>query len=112
MNTSAINNGVEQVAASVEQAASSELGKIMEDVETLLSKIATVSGIDVADLRARVQDKVIAAKISIKAGAKQVSESAQTVATATDGYVHRSPWQAVGFAALAGIGVGFLLARR
>jgi ElaB/YqjD/DUF883 family membrane-anchored ribosome-binding protein len=112
MNTSTTPNGVEQLAASVEQAAESELGKIMQDVETLLSKIAAVSGIDVADLRARVQDKVTAAKISMQAGARHASESAQAVATATDGYVHRSPWQAIGFAALAGVGVGFLLARR
>jgi ElaB/YqjD/DUF883 family membrane-anchored ribosome-binding protein len=112
MNTSAIVNGVEKMAAATASAAESELSNLSADVEELLGKLAAATGIDVVELRARMQDKVSAAKSALAAGARQVSESTRAAAAATDGYVRSSPWQAIGIAALAGVGVGYLLSRR
>jgi ElaB/YqjD/DUF883 family membrane-anchored ribosome-binding protein len=41
-----------------------------------------------------------------------VRAQARRVASSADGYVRESPWQALGIAALAGLAVGFLVARR
>jgi ElaB/YqjD/DUF883 family membrane-anchored ribosome-binding protein len=44
--------------------------------------------------------------------AAPICETAGKAAGATDDYVHGSPWTAIGVAALAGVAVGYLLARR
>jgi ElaB/YqjD/DUF883 family membrane-anchored ribosome-binding protein len=112
MNTSAIVNGVEKLAAATASAASSELSNLSADVEELLGKLATATGIDVTELRARMQDKISAAKSALAAGGRQVAESTRAAAAATDDYVRASPWQAIAIAVLAGVGVGYLLSRR
>jgi ElaB/YqjD/DUF883 family membrane-anchored ribosome-binding protein len=112
MNTSAVVNGVEKLAAATASAASSELNNLSADVEELLGKLASATGIDVAELRTRMQEKVSAARGALLAGSKQIADSTRAAAAATDGYVRGSPWQAIGIAALAGVGVGYLLSRR
>jgi ElaB/YqjD/DUF883 family membrane-anchored ribosome-binding protein len=125
-NTASINdtldgakNGARRVgneaimgAERVRRTASSELGNLISDVEDLLKKVANVADVDVAKLRERVQEKLDTAKESLAAGSKRITETARDAAGATDGYVRQSPWQAVGFAALAGVAVGYLISRR
>ncbi len=43
---------------------------------------------------------------------RAVKMGARDAADATDGYVRRNPWQALGTAAAAGLVIGFLLRRR
>ena len=112
MSNSTIVNGIEQTASATAQAAASEFSKLSADVEELLGKLASATGVDIAELRVRLQDKVSAAKSKLMAGGKQVAESTRVAAEATDAYVRGSPWQAVGIAALVGAGVGYLLSRR
>ena len=88
--------------------ASFELRNLIGDVEDLIKRVANVSDADVAKLRARVEEKITSAKDTLKAGTAAVSNAA----SATDDYVHGSPWQAVGIAAIAGLAVGYLLGRR
>lgn len=103
---------MEQAAGRVKRTASSELSNLIQDVEDLLMKVAHVADVDVAKLRERVQEKLGTAKDTLAAGGKRITETARDAAGATDEYVHQSPWQAVGFAALAGAAIGYLLARR
>jgi ElaB/YqjD/DUF883 family membrane-anchored ribosome-binding protein len=112
MSNSTIVNGIEQVAAATASAANSEFNNLTADIEELLGKLANATGVDVSDLRLRLQNRASAAKSALLASGRQVTESARATAAATDAYVHRSPWQAMGIAALAGLGVGVLLARR
>jgi ElaB/YqjD/DUF883 family membrane-anchored ribosome-binding protein len=88
--------------------ASFELRNLIGDVEDLIKRVANVSDADVAKLRARVEEKITSAKDTLKAGTAAVSNAA----SATDDYVHESPWQSVGIAAIAGLAVGYLLGRR
>jgi len=83
----------------VNHTAPSELANLMADVEDLLKKIANAAGVG-------------AAKDNLVAGGRRIAATARDAAGATDEYVRASPWQAIGLAALAGVGVGFLLARR
>jgi ElaB/YqjD/DUF883 family membrane-anchored ribosome-binding protein len=52
------------------------------------------------------------AKDSVADSADTLRRQAQRVATSADDYVHDSPWQAVGIAALVGALVGILATRR
>jgi ElaB/YqjD/DUF883 family membrane-anchored ribosome-binding protein len=107
-----VGTEMEQAAGRVKRTASSELSNLIQDVEDLLMKVANVADVDVAKLRERVQEKLGTAKDTLAAGSKRITETAREAAGATDEYVHQSPWQAVGFAALAGAAIGYLLARR
>jgi ElaB/YqjD/DUF883 family membrane-anchored ribosome-binding protein len=55
---------------------------------------------------------VSTAKESLADGAETLRRQAQRAAVTADDYVHDSPWQAVGIAALVGAVVGILATRR
>ncbi len=103
---------LERGAERIKRTASSELSNLIADVEDLLQKVAHVADVDVARLRERVQGKIATAKDTLAAGGKRISETAREAAGATDKYVRRSPWQAVGLAALTGAAVAYLFSRR
>ena len=88
--------------------ASFELRNLIGDVEDLIKRVANVSDADVAKLRARVEEKISSAKDTLKSSTAAV----RNAASATDDYVHDSPWQSIGMAALAGVMIGYLLGRR
>jgi ElaB/YqjD/DUF883 family membrane-anchored ribosome-binding protein len=96
----------------VKRTASTELSSLIADVEDLLQKVAHVADVDVAKLRESVQQKIGTAREALASGGKRITETAREAAGATDHYVRRSPWQAVGLAALAGAAMGYLFSRR
>jgi ElaB/YqjD/DUF883 family membrane-anchored ribosome-binding protein len=112
MNAGTTINGNESVAPSIKRTAASEVQNLVADVEDLLKKVTNTSDADIARLRARVQDRVVSVKSSLAAGSQRLTETARIAASTTDDFVRRSPWQAVGIAALAGTVVGYLLSRR
>ena len=63
-------------------------------------------------VRNRVLRAVDAAKAGLADSADSLRRQAQQVAATADDYVHDSPWQAVGIAALVGAVVGILATRR
>lgn len=106
------SDSIKEGASRVKRTASSELGNIISDVEELLSKVANVADIDIAQLRQRLQEKIDTARSTVEASGRQVAQSAREAAKVTDEYVHESPWQAIGLAALAGAAIGFAFSRR
>jgi ElaB/YqjD/DUF883 family membrane-anchored ribosome-binding protein len=103
-------NGVD--AADVASAASTEIKNLIADVEDLVARIADLKDADVARIRSKVARAVGAAKESLADGADTLRRRAQSAAATADDYVHDSPWQAVGIAALVGAVVGILATRR
>jgi len=101
-------NGVEHMRGT----AASELQNLIADVEDLLGRISNLKDADVSRVRNRVEQALASAKESISSGTDSVRAQARRVASSADGYVRESPWQALGIAALAGLAVGFLVARR
>lgn len=91
---------------------SSEVSRLIADVEELLTKVAHVADQDVTTLRERLRQKISAARESVSTGTRRAGRMASTATTSTDEYVHQSPWQSIGIAALVGATVGYLLARR
>jgi ElaB protein len=89
-----------------------EFKNLMADVQELVSRIADVKDVDVARLRSKVQGALTSATESLATGAEGLQQRARQVAGSADDYVRASPWQAIGVAALAGLAIGFLAARR
>ncbi len=96
----------------LQSAAADEMKNLIADVEELLSRISDIKDTDVARVRGKVLRAVEAAKASLEQGADTVKRQAKRAATATDDYVHETPWAAVGIAALVGAVVGILASRR
>lgn len=107
-----VGDDLDAGAAHVKGAAAAEIKNLIADVEELVARIADLKDADVARVRGKVLRAVSAAKDSIADSAETLRRKAQRAATTADDYVHDSPWQAVGIAALVGAVVGILAARR
>jgi len=96
----------------IKNVASAEVKNLIADVEDLLARIADLKDADVSRVRNKVLQAVGNAKETIAANADNLRRQAREAVTATDDFVHDSPWQAVGIAALVGALVGILVTRR
>jgi len=102
-----LGNSVEAAAKKAKRNASTELSNLITDVEDLLKRVANVGDVDLENLRERVEEKIETAKETLAEGGMQVAKTARQVASATDEYVRKSPWQSVGIAVLTGAIVGY-----
>jgi ElaB/YqjD/DUF883 family membrane-anchored ribosome-binding protein len=107
-----IRRDLSEGADNIKAAASTEIKSLIADVEDLLARIADLKDADVTRVRNKVLRAVDAAKDSLSDGADTLRRQAQNAATTADDFVHDSPWQAVGVAALVGAVVGILATRR
>lgn len=85
---------------------------VIADTEELLRATAGQAGDKIADIRARTQDRLAAAKIKLAEAEAMVVDKAKQVGRVTDDYVHDNPWRSVGVAAGFGFIVGLLIGRR
>ncbi|MCX7164165.1 MAG: DUF883 family protein [Rhodocyclales bacterium] len=85
---------------------------VIADTEELLRATAGQAGEKIADIRARTQDRLAAAKIKLADAEAAVVDKAKQVGRADDDYVHDNPWRSVGVAAGFGFIVGLLIGRR
>jgi ElaB/YqjD/DUF883 family membrane-anchored ribosome-binding protein len=99
-------------AANVQSVASTELKNLVADVEDLVARIADLKDADVAKVRGQVLRAIDTAKETFAGSADSLRRRARRVAATADDYVHDSPWQAVGIAAVVGAVVGIFASRR
>lgn len=107
-----ITNDIAEGATNIKNVASAEIKSLIADVEDLVARIADLKDVDVARVRGKVVRAIDSAKESLSGGADSLRRQAQQAANTADDYVHDSPWQAVGIAALVGAVVGILATRR
>ncbi len=107
-----LKNDLDAGLHDLQSAAADEMKNLIADVEDLLTRISDIKDTDIARVRGKVLRAVDTAKASLEQGAETVKRQAQRAATATDDYVHETPWAAVGIAALVGAVVGILASRR
>jgi ElaB/YqjD/DUF883 family membrane-anchored ribosome-binding protein len=107
-----LGNDASEAAGNIKGVASAEVKNLIADVEDLLARIADLKDADVSRVRNKVLQAVGNAKESIAESADNLRRQAREAVTATDDFVHDSPWQAVGIAALVGALVGILVTRR
>ena len=85
---------------------------VIADTEELLRATAGQAGDKMAELRAKTQDRLAAAKIKLAEAEAAVVDKARQVGRAADDYVQDNPWRSVGIAAGVGFSVGVLIGRR
>jgi ElaB/YqjD/DUF883 family membrane-anchored ribosome-binding protein len=85
-----------------------DLKMIVSDGEALLKTVATASEDGYAAARAKFAEQVT----GIKTKLAEVSQPVMSKARQADGYVHDSPWTVIGAAAVLGILIGILAAKR
>lgn len=84
---------------------------VMGGVDELLRATAHVSGEGLAATRAKVGEQLEELRDVLGDAQSYAAGQARQAAVATDRYVHRYPWQAIGIAMAAGIALGFLSRR-
>jgi len=89
-----------------------DLRTVMADAEELLKATASQTGERIVAIRARAEESLKAAKARLVEQEEAILAKTKEAAKATDEYVRANPWMAVGIAALAGLILGILAARR
>lgn len=89
-----------------------EFKGLVSDAEDLLHSTADTMGTQTAAARARLSSRLAEVKDLVGDGIENFKRHGSEMVGASDDYVHERPWQAMGFAALAGVAVGLALARR
>jgi len=89
-----------------------DLKTVMADAEELLKATASQTGERVAAIRARAEESLKVAKARLLEQEAAALAKTKEAAKAADKYVRDNPWMAVGIAALAGLILGILAARR
>lgn len=89
-----------------------QLQKFFDDVEELLHRVADVDDSEISRLRGRVESSINQIKDTAQDRYEAAMESTRDAAIATDRYVRRNPWAAVGASAAVGLVLGALLCRR
>jgi ElaB/YqjD/DUF883 family membrane-anchored ribosome-binding protein len=85
-----------------------DLKVIVSDGEALLKTVATASEDGYAAARAKFAEELT----NFKAKLAEVSQPVMKKARQADDYVHGSPWTVIGAAAVLGMLIGFLAAKR
>ena len=90
----------------------SDFKAVVADAEAILSATAGQTGEKVAELRAKLMNRLASAKDKLIAAEEVVVDKAKEAARATDDYVHDNPWQSVIIAGGIGFIIGYLASRR
>ncbi len=90
----------------------SDIKSVISEAEEMLGATADQAGEKIANLRARIQERLRDAKARLADAEEVLVAKTKAAARATDDYVHESPWTAVGIAAGVGLLVGLLIGRR
>ena len=89
---------------------------VVADTERLLKTLAGATGEKAQGVRAEIDRNLELAKARLAEIEKAAVERGRAAALATDEYVHEHPWQSImaasAVAAIAGVVVGLLIARR
>jgi ElaB/YqjD/DUF883 family membrane-anchored ribosome-binding protein len=85
---------------------------VVADAEALLRATANQGGEELDAIRARAEESLKVVKARIAQEQTALIVKTREMAMAADGYVHESPWVAIGLAASFGLLVGLLSGRR
>ncbi len=89
-----------------------DIRSVIADGEDLLKAAADVSSEGFAIARQKFEKKLDSAKAKLADASHAAVEKTKETATAANRYVHGNPWPVIGVATVAGLLIGFLVARR
>lgn len=104
-----MSNSAEHVS---KQKLMDDLSAVVNDAEELLKATASQTGERISEIRAKTEESLRAAKVRLADAQEALLEKAKAVAKDTDAYVHENPWKTAGIAAVAGLLIGAIIARR
>lgn len=85
---------------------------VVADAEALLKATANQGGEKLAEVRAKTEESIKAAKARMVDAREALVTKSKEAAKVTDVYVHENPWKSVGLAASIGLVIGLLISRR
>jgi ElaB/YqjD/DUF883 family membrane-anchored ribosome-binding protein len=85
---------------------------VVADAEALLKATAGHSSEKIAEVRAKTEKSLSAARARMAEAQSVVLAKSKEAAHATEVYVHDHPWKSIGTAAAVGVVVGLLIGRR
>lgn len=118
MQTSSNNTDTKSVEAHFgtnsnhQSGVSREFHNFIADMEDLVKATSNLTGEDLVKAKAKISERVDAAKESITEMGESIAHRVGKGATITNQYVHEKPWNAIGVTAVVGLLLGYLLARR
>jgi ElaB/YqjD/DUF883 family membrane-anchored ribosome-binding protein len=89
-----------------------EFQHFVADIEDLIKATTSLTGEDLQRAKAKLNQRIHAAKESATEMSETVMNRARKTAESTNNYVHEQPWNAIGASAAVGLLLGYLLARR
>jgi ElaB/YqjD/DUF883 family membrane-anchored ribosome-binding protein len=89
-----------------------EVAHLAADIEDLVKQATSLSDDELSAAKARLAERLAAARASMAQVGDTIATHARTTAAATDEYVREQPWRAIGIGAVVGLLLGFALARR
>jgi ElaB/YqjD/DUF883 family membrane-anchored ribosome-binding protein len=89
-----------------------EVRKLIAEVENLLQCVKNLADPELARARAEVENGIAATRQALSERADQVRRRGNETLEASNRYVHERPWAVIGVAALSGLLLGLLVARR
>jgi ElaB/YqjD/DUF883 family membrane-anchored ribosome-binding protein len=89
-----------------------DIGTVVTDGEDVLKAAAHASAAGLAAARDRLEEQVSSIRTSVVDASRPALDKVRSTAAAANGYVHEHPWTLIGVAAVAGMIVAYLAARR
>jgi ElaB/YqjD/DUF883 family membrane-anchored ribosome-binding protein len=109
---------VETVAAGSANTLNGQKDKLIDDIKSvvadaqdLLKQAKSSSMEGYSAVRTELEDRLADSIVRLQEVQEELKARARNAARATDTYVHDNPWKSMGYVALAGLVVGFLINR-
>lgn len=112
INANTVGAAKDRAAGAQAFAASDEVNALIADIRDLLGHITDLSDPGVSRLRRKVEEALSSTQAAIARGSERVQGQVKDALQAGDERVRAQPWQALGFAALAGLLIGWGIGRR
>jgi ElaB/YqjD/DUF883 family membrane-anchored ribosome-binding protein len=91
---------------------SNEFHNIIKDLESMLKDASALGGDEYAHIRQALLERIAAAKAEMTRLGMNLADKVQESKAEVSADIREEPWKAVGTAAVAGLLLGFLFARR
>lgn len=95
-----------------QDALAKEFQALVSDTENLLRHTSDIAGVQMQELRERINGNLNRAKTILKDTEFGLEEQGRVAIAKTEEYVNQNPWQSIGIAAGVGFLLGMLVSRR
>ena len=107
-----IGQAMERTMEKLSDEAISDFKGVVADAEALLKATSNQGGEKMAEIRARVEESIKAAKARMADTEEALLLKTKAAARAAAAYTHENPWKVVGVAVAVSLVIGLLVRRR